>query len=210
MKKTILVIIIIILLFCLSITRAQGCYIEETTTNEVTISEVYIPSENIDDSLKDYTREESILALKKKNKSFTFLEISLDLDLREFKVLAQKISEEAEKQAKEKERLDRMYAQYPVATQCWMTMKSYGWSDVVCAGIIGNMMAEVGGHTLNLQWNSYSGSYYGLCQWALIYYTGPSNATISQQMNYLYGDIRQQFNNYGSNYYRGFNFNAFL
>ena len=39
-------------------------------------------------------------------------------------------------------------AKYPVATYIWRYMKDLGWSDAVCAGIMGNMMAEVGGHTL--------------------------------------------------------------
>lgn len=55
----------------------------------------------------------------------------------------------------------------PVAQQVWDAMKAKGWSDAVCAGIMGNMMAECGGSTLDL--NPYchgdSGTSYGLCQW---------------------------------------------
>jgi hypothetical protein len=40
-----------------------------------------------------------------------------------------------------------------------------GWSDIVAAGIMGNMMAECGGQTLALNWNSNGASGYGLIQW---------------------------------------------
>lgn len=54
-----------------------------------------------------------------------------------------------------------------VAGQVWDAMKAKGWSDNLCAGIMGNMMAECGGNTLNL--NPYivgdSGTSFGLCQW---------------------------------------------
>lgn len=59
------------------------------------------------------------------------------------------------------------------ANQVWTYMKSYGYSDSVAAGIIGNMMRECGGDTLNLDWDvvgHFNGDeYYGLCQWCLLY-----------------------------------------
>lgn len=55
---------------------------------------------------------------------------------------------------------------YPEAREIWDTMISWGWSAETCAGIIGNMMAEVGGGTLDLScWNSNGGCGYGLIQW---------------------------------------------
>ena len=55
---------------------------------------------------------------------------------------------------------------YPEAREIWDTMISWGWSAETCAGIIGNMMAEVGGGTLDLsRWNSNGGCGYGLIQW---------------------------------------------
>ena len=57
------------------------------------------------------------------------------------------------------------YAEYPVATEVWLTMKEFGWSDVVCAGIMGNLMRETGGDTLNLKPKSNSSSGFGLVQW---------------------------------------------
>lgn len=63
--------------------------------------------------------------------------------------------------------------EYPVATEIWLQMKSYGWTDAACAGIMGNIMRETGGDTLEyVQSNIYNsgGSHYGLCQWAKRYY----------------------------------------
>jgi outer membrane murein-binding lipoprotein Lpp len=53
---------------------------------------------------------------------------------------------------------------YPNASKIWAFLKEQGYNDYVCAGIMGNIMAEVGGQTLNIE--PYLGnSYYGICQW---------------------------------------------
>ena len=52
-----------------------------------------------------------------------------------------------------------------VAGEVWTCLKGYGYSDSVAAGIIGNMMRECGGDTLDLDWDivgHYNGdAYYG-------------------------------------------------
>lgn len=57
--------------------------------------------------------------------------------------------------------------EYPVATQAWLYMKNeLGFNDIVCAGIMGNMMAECGGcWTSDLDWDVSSSSGYGMIQW---------------------------------------------
>ena len=57
--------------------------------------------------------------------------------------------------------------EYPVATQAWLYMKNeLGFSDIVCAGIMGNMMAECGGcWTSDLDWDVSSSSGFGMIQW---------------------------------------------
>lgn len=102
-----------------------------------------------------------------------------------------KAKEEAERKAKEEAERKAQQAvikqtsgQYPNATQVWNIMKSYGWSDIVCAGIMGNMMRECGGDTLNL--NPYAGSsHYGLCQWSKQYHGGAWGKDIAGQLAYL-------------------------
>lgn len=56
---------------------------------------------------------------------------------------------------------------HPEAYLIWETIKSWGWSDNVAAGIIGNMMTEAGGGTLGglKNWDIESDSGYGLIQW---------------------------------------------
>lgn len=62
---------------------------------------------------------------------------------------------------------DVISEEYPIAAQVWNAMKHKGWSDEICAGIMGNMMAECGGRTLNLRPDAIgdSGTSFGLCQW---------------------------------------------
>ena len=100
------------------------------------------------------------------------------------------------------------------ANQVWTYLKSYGYSDSVAAGIIGNMMRECGGDTLNLDWDvvgHFNGDeYYGLCQWCLRY--TPSNfkgATIKEQCEYLRKTIKSEFAAYGGNY-NGITYQQFL
>ena len=57
---------------------------------------------------------------------------------------------------------------YNQATEVWNQLRALGLNEYVCAGILGNLMAEVGGQTLDIsRWPQYSqGTYYGICQWA--------------------------------------------
>ena len=76
---------------------------------------------------------------------------------------------------------------YPEAQLIWDTMISWGWTPETCAGIIGNMMAEIGGGTLNLSdWNSNGGCGYGLIQW-----TGGRRSLIKSRYG-SYPNIEQQ------------------
>ena len=103
-------------------------------------------------------------------------------------------------------------AEYPVATQIWLSMKEQGWNDNVCAGILGNIMAECGGHTLNIQWNiyDYSGWFYGICQWSLYYIPEASGLSLENQLDLLYNTIESEFDYAGFCYYSGFTYDDFL
>lgn len=101
--------------------------------------------------------------------------------------------------------------EYPVAAGVWEQLKSFGWSNEVAAGIMGNMMAECGGNTLYLQPEivSSNGLYYGLCQWqhgyADVWYTDQY-----EQVNFLRSTIEYEMNTYGRNYKWGFGYEDFL
>lgn len=110
------------------------------------------------------------------------------------------------------EHWEQKHEEYPEAAYVWKYLKSLGYSDYVCGGILGNMMAEVGGQTLNLQPYavSYEGAYYGVCQWSKKYYPEVWGASLEEQCYFLANNIREQFNSYGSNYVKGFTFNDFM
>ena len=61
-------------------------------------------------------------------------------------------------------------SRYPVAALVWELLRQSGLSEPVAAGIIGNMMAECGGQTLDLQPYIYASGFYGLCMWSLAYF----------------------------------------
>ena len=100
------------------------------------------------------------------------------------------------------------------ATQVWTYLKGYGYSDSVAAGIIGNMMRECGGDTLDLDWDivgHFNGDeFYGLCQWCLEYTpSGFKGSSIKQQCDYLHSTIQSAFATYGGNY-NGITYTEFL
>ena len=78
----------------------------------------------------------------------------------------EKVKHELNEAKKENLQWSSKYNQYPAATIAWIYMtEELGWSEVVAAGIIGNMMSECGGQTLELDWDSNGSSGYGLIQW---------------------------------------------
>lgn len=102
----------------------------------------------------------------------------------------------------------KRWEEYPVATEIWLQMKSYGWTDAACAGILGNIMHETSDNTLkHITPNIYnkSQSHYGLCQWAKKYYpqiqpTDTWIPSISEQIEFLrYTIVNQKtlYYNYG-------------
>lgn len=89
--------------------------------------------------------------------------------------------------------------EYPAADYVWQYLQGVGFSDAVCAGIMGNIMAEVGGGTLALRPGAYGEghSYYGICQWNRWDFPEVQGQDLDYQLNYLAGNIRAQM---GSTY----------
>ena len=90
---------------------------------------------------------------------------------------------------------DDRRAEYPVATEAWLYMKNeFGWSDIVCAGIMGNLMRETGGDTLQLNADSSGNSGLGLIQWIgqrrrdIVNEYG-SQPTVEQQMIFMRDEL---------------------
>ena len=99
-------------------------------------------------------------------------------------------------------------AEYPVATTIWNYLKDLGYSDYVAAGILGNIMAEVGGQTLDIQPTLSNGTYYGMCQWKICYYPSVSGLWTEGQLDLLANTIEQEFNEFG--YASGYSYEEFL
>lgn len=90
-------------------------------------------------------------------------------------------------------------------------MKSLEWSNEVCAGIMGNMMSEVGGKTLNLDpYLYYKDTYYGVCQWSKKYYPSIWGKSLETQCDFLRDTIEKELNTYGKLYASGMNYKKFL
>ena len=110
----------------------------------------------------------------------------------------------------EERRWNKKRQEYPVATEIWLYLKDKGYNDYVCAGIIGNLMAEVGGQSLNINPLRNSGNgYYGMCQWSKKYYPGVVGKDLKGQLDFLNGNIKTIIDKYGKNYESGFNHSKF-
>ena len=98
--------------------------------------------------------------------------------------------------------------EYPAATKVWKFLKEKGYSDRVCAGIMGNLMAEVGGQTLALNPYASNGKYYGMCQWNSAYIE-VWGADLMTQCKFLDKTMKYEFDTYGRKYKSNFDFEAF-
>ena len=127
----------------------------------------------------------------------------------EKRIEEEKLAKEREAQAAEEAKWAAKAAEYPAATQIWRYMKALGWNDYVCAGIMGNLMAEVGGQTLDIRYTLSSGSYYGMCQWSRGY-SKVWGAGLDTQCDFLRDTIQYEIDTYGFKYQKGFKFNSFL
>jgi hypothetical protein len=98
------------------------------------------------------------------------------------------------------------------AAKTWLFFKQQGYSDVVTSAIIGNMMAETGGGTLDLNPTIYGGNggYYGLCQWSLYYKPIMADMPFEHQLVFLTQDMPIEFKYFGKCYRRGFTYEDFL
>lgn len=85
--------------------------------------------------------------------------------------------------------------EYPVATQVWLHMKNeLGWSDTVCAGVMGNIMAECAGGSFYFDWDVSGSSGYGMIQWLggrrdLLFSKYGSTPGIEDQLNYVRDEL---------------------
>ena len=101
---------------------------------------------------------------------------------------------------------------YYYATATWKYLKDLGYSDVACAGILGNLMAETGGGSLKLNpflYDKATGKYYGLFQWAEQYYSEIHGKGFEEQLEFFKNTVDYEFKTFGWLYYDGFTLDAF-
>ena len=103
-------------------------------------------------------------------------------------------------------------SEFYYAAKTYTFLKQVGYNDAVICGIIGNMMIETSGGTLDLQPTVYSASenYYGLCQWDLRHYPQYKGASFEQQLGYLIESVPYEFNTFGKLYKKSFTYENFL
>ena len=91
---------------------------------------------------------------------------------------------------------------YKVAKEVYDHLIANGYSEVASAAILGNMMNECGGNTLELNPYIYGGSgrYYGLCQWALCYNSKVNGLDITDQLLYLHETIESNMKQFGGSF----------
>ena len=151
------------------------------------------------------------------NKEFVDERHLVEEELIDVQGLASEYQEQISAIEAEEARIEAMWSEksgeYPVATQVWRYMKEeLGWNDYVCAGVMGNMMAEVGGQTLNLQPYLYGHSganYYGLCQWSSRYYPSIQGADVDAQLDFLASTVKKELDTYGYLFRSGLDYEAF-
>ena len=151
------------------------------------------------------------------NKDFVDERYLVEEELIDVRGLISEYQEQVSAIEAEEARIEAMWSEksgeYPVATQVWRYMKEeLGWNDYVCAGVMGNMMAEVGGQTLNLQPYLYGHSganYYGLCQWSSRYYPSIQGADVDTQLDFLASTVKKELDTYGYLFRSGLDYEAF-
>ena len=206
MKKNIYFIISVIVaaLLIFSIVVVSSIKVGGTAETATTISEAYIPSETT--LLESTTSIEVTTEETTTREEFTTQSNETSTSkVENHPTTTTEPTTQAPKPTTNK-------SKYPVATEVWNYMKALGWSDAVCAGIMGNMMAEVGGHTLNLRYDAYdkNKAYYGLCQWSGKYYPQIQGTDLKTQCDFLRDTIKQQIDIYGKRYASGMNYKEFL
>ena len=98
------------------------------------------------------------------------------------------------------------------AAKTYQFLRQRGYSAEIACAIIGNMMIETSGGSLDLKPTIYNstGGYYGLCQWSLYYRPDVADMPFEDQLEYLYADMEREFRGFSGCYMRGFTYEDFL
>lgn len=100
--------------------------------------------------------------------------------------------------------------EYETATIIWDYLLEQDYSETIAAAILGNIMAEAGGQTLDIDATIGSKDYYGICQWSYKYCSDVFDKDLEEQLDYLNKTMEKEFNTFGSQYKSNFKFSDFL
>ena len=108
--------------------------------------------------------------------------------------------------------INEVEGEYFYAREIWEYLRyEMGLNKYCAAGIMGNIMTECGGQTLNIQpYITNSSGHYGICQWNLRYFPEVRGKSLHGQLEFLNSTIRWIMNDFGDRYYDGFNYNKFI
>ena len=213
MKKRLITTIVTIILalsmgFSFAVSQANSVYADDL--EGITI---YSDAEIKQINLKVSDAQERIIAARQMDESAKKLGYEYTHDIRVLarQELASAQADYEEYAAKQEEaKWSPMMREYPVATIVWKYLIDEGYSEVVSAAIIGNMMTEVGGNTLSLDYTLGSAKFYGICQWKLKYCSEVYKEDLQGQLAYLNKTIEQEFNTFGNQYKKNFDYSDFL
>lgn len=199
--------------------------------NTLTTSEDYIPSETLIQGNITVTSEERVLtddkaevkklmkSCKEKMKAAKKMEnAGYDLDYDKNHVIIKTAKQEYNNAKSDYQHYKDLYDdliwqekenKYPAAAEIWSYLKAQGYNDYVCAGILGNIMTEVGGQTLDIKYWTSGNGYYGMCQWSVKYFPGVVGADLKGQCKFLSRNIEKALNSWGYLYSSGFDYEAF-
>lgn len=108
--------------------------------------------------------------------------------------------------------IEEIEEDYYYARVIWNYLRyEMGLNKWCAAGIMGNIMTECGGQTLNIRpYITNSSGHYGICQWNLKYFPEVRGKNIHGQLEFLNSTLRWILNDYGDRYYDGFNYEKFV
>ncbi len=213
MKKRLITTIVTILLalsmgFSFAVSQANSVYADDL--EGITI---YSDAEIEQINLKVSDAQQRITAAKQMDEGARKLGYGYNHNIRVLarEELASAQADYDEYAAKQEEaKWSPMMREYPIATIVWKYLVDEGYSEVIAAAIIGNMMTEVGGNTLSLDYTLGSAKFYGICQWKLKYCSEVYKEDLQGQLAYLNKTMEQEFNTFGNQYKKDFDYNDFL
>ena len=101
---------------------------------------------------------------------------------------------------------EQRYEEYPEATTIWLYLVvEMGYNDYVAAGVLGNIMNEAGGNSLNINPSAQNpAGYYGICQWNSSMYGDVWGCNLVEQLDYLNNTIEYEYDCCGNISYESF------